>query len=233
MISKEELEKLYLQEEMTIKEISDISGISVGTVFNYLKKYGIKTRPAMSEKTKQKISDSLIGRKSVRKGYKLSDETKRKISESRKGQLKKPSKFGGHRKKRSDGYIAVYVPNHPNCSADGYVMEHILVMENHIGRYLEKDEVVHHKNKIRDDNRIENLELLTFKEHAKLHLQERRKNNQLKYHHVMVINKTTGEIFNSVKSAAEKYKVAATDISRACKKGIKSKGCLWEYYKEV
>ena len=51
-------------------------------------------------------------------------------------------------------------------------------MEQHIGRYLKDDEVVHHKNKIRNDNRIENLQLMTFKEHASFHMKERRKSKK-------------------------------------------------------
>lgn len=46
-------------------------------------------------------------------------------------------------------------------------------MEKHIGRYIQKDEVVHHINHIRNDNRVENLQLMTFKEHAGLHTKER------------------------------------------------------------
>ena len=54
----------------------------------------------------------------------------------------------------------VKVPSHPRAkSNNGYVFEHILVMEEIIGRHLVHGENVHHKNGVKDDNRPSNLEL--------------------------------------------------------------------------
>ena len=67
----------------------------------------------------------------------------------------------GGRYKRQDGYIAILKPDHPFADTyHGYVLEHRLVVEDYLGRYLTPSEVIHHKNGKRDDNRLENLELL-------------------------------------------------------------------------
>jgi hypothetical protein len=58
-----------------------------------------------------------------------------------------------------DGYVLIKMPDHPYATNTGYVREHRLVMEQLLGRYLEPEEVVHHKNGNKADNRIENLEL--------------------------------------------------------------------------
>jgi hypothetical protein len=67
--------------------------------------------------------------------------------------------WGGGRYKDSRGYIRVYKPDHPNAYNHKYILEHILVMSEFLGRPLEGGETVHHKNGIRDQNNIENLEL--------------------------------------------------------------------------
>lgn len=73
------------------------------------------------------------------------------------------------------GYIRVLTPyDHPwrkKSKHNGwYIMEHRLVMEKHLGRYLRENELVHHLNGIKTDNRIENLALVTKRAHNKIHL---------------------------------------------------------------
>jgi len=66
---------------------------------------------------------------------------------------------GGTVKHRA-GYVLRRVPTHPKAkTANGYILEHVLVMEELLGRYLVEGENVHHKNGVKDDNRLENLEL--------------------------------------------------------------------------
>ncbi len=68
-------------------------------------------------------------------------------------------------KTKSGEYIYVKSPNHPNRNKGGYVFEHRLIMEKKLGRYLERNEEVHHVNQNKSDNRIENLELVLSKAH--------------------------------------------------------------------
>ena len=55
------------------------------------------------------------------------------------------------------GYIKVLSRKHPNRDTDNRVGEHRLIVEKILGRYLTKKEVTHHLNRIRNDNRPENL----------------------------------------------------------------------------
>jgi hypothetical protein len=64
-----------------------------------------------------------------------------------------------------DGYVRILMREHPNANKDGYVLEHRIIMEKTINRYLNRNEEVHHKNGIKSDNRPENLEVLIKKMH--------------------------------------------------------------------
>jgi hypothetical protein len=93
----------------------------------------------------------------------------RRVAAKRDQFGKKNSTWKGGRSRTRDGYISISMPDHPSASKNGLILEHRVVMESHIGRYLTSQECVHHKNFIKDDNRIENLELMTRSAHQSLH----------------------------------------------------------------
>lgn len=92
-----------------------------------------------------------------------------------KGAMRKGQKTGPQhgrqyvRRQDKDGYIRVYAGNHPFADGRLMILEHVAVMEVKIGRRLSPGEVVHHKNHQREDNRLENLEIMTRSAHCKIH----------------------------------------------------------------
>lgn len=80
------------------------------------------------------------------------------------------ARWNGGRYHTEQGYVAVAVPEgHHLRQAHGYAYEHDLIAEESLGRRLAPDEVVHHRNGDRSDNRPENLEVTTRSEHARNH----------------------------------------------------------------
>ena len=67
-----------------------------------------------------------------------------------------------------EGYVLIYVPEHPK-SFKGWYYEHRLVLEQKMGRFLNKWETVHHINGNKQDNRLENLFPCSEYQHKKAH----------------------------------------------------------------
>lgn len=88
-------------------------------------------------------------KKAIRDGHKKGEESKA---------------WKGGKIKNSNGYIMIYKPNHP-FGRRLYVLEHRLVMEKYIGRYLLKNELIHHINGKNDDNRLSNLKIVIINHH--------------------------------------------------------------------
>lgn len=80
-----------------------------------------------------------------------------------------PRAVEGNRHINSHGYASVLDPEKRFKS--GRILEHRLVMEQHLGRKIESDEHIHHVNLVKTDNRIENLKLIENFEHQELHYQ--------------------------------------------------------------
>jgi HNH endonuclease len=79
-----------------------------------------------------------------------------------------PSWRGG-RTIDKNGYVRIWKPDGPRFGMKAYGLEHIMIMEGHLGRKLKPDERVHHINEIKTDNRIENLMVLTDMVHKRYH----------------------------------------------------------------
>ena len=78
------------------------------------------------------------------------------------------------RKEVSKGeYKYAVVPEHPKATKNNYVLLHRIVMENYLGRLLEDNEIVHHKDHNKKNNSIDNLELMNKEVHAYLHNKEK------------------------------------------------------------
>jgi len=66
------------------------------------------------------------------------------------------------------GYIEIYEPTHKNTQSNGWIKEHRWIMSEIMGRPLKSNEVVHHINGFKKDNRIQNLELLDVGTHDRI-----------------------------------------------------------------
>jgi len=156
-------------------ELSTIKNCDRSTIRRILQRNGIDRREwVTSEDGRRKRSESLKNRwkngtmHSGMLGKKHSDKTKEQSSKMKMRENNPAWNGGIHKSGSKDNpYIYIRMPEHPSIKnkTNKYVAEHRLIMEKHLGRYLESYEVVHHRNGIKSDNRIENLDLVTLKTH--------------------------------------------------------------------
>ena len=155
-LNKTMLIEMYLNQKMSIPEIAEATKCSRTNVRYHLIRNGVtlRTRKEWTEIARPKFAKHLKGTTRI-----VKEETKKKLRAAAQ--------------KRFEGIAkGVYVHNGYRCITIGENcgrLEHVVIMEQHIGRKLNKGEVVHHINGDKLDNRIENLLLMNEREHHSLH----------------------------------------------------------------
>jgi HNH endonuclease len=147
-----------------MKLIKDL-GIKAATNRNY--RYGLFKCPCCKKKVEKIMKDGIVADYCSHKCY-----ASRRI---------KRGNYKSHI--MSNKYRYIYKPDHPVAIGTKklYVAEHRLVMEAHLGRFLTRDEVVHHKDENTLNNELSNLQLMTPSEHSSYHSQKRAKHKNGKF----------------------------------------------------
>lgn len=180
------LEDLYVRQELSTIKTAEALGTNRDTISRYLRKYNIVIRnpnllknivgnrygrlvviekvPSNGNREKAKwVCRCDCGNKTVVSGDALKRGNSKSCGCYRKELQNTVGRYNvvqnGTRSHTSGGYVEVKMVGHPNAKKDGRVLGHVFVMSEHMGRPIRKNETVHHKNGIRDDNRLENLEL--------------------------------------------------------------------------
>lgn len=152
---------MYLDQLMSIPEISLESGFSLSTIRLRLKKLGVlrtRVEGIRVAAQKGKLGTGLKGKK-----RKFSDEWKKNIS---KAKLAHAEKFAVGVSLKPSGYL-----EHTR-GKNKYRSVHVVIMEEIIGRKLNSDECVHHIDGNKTNNDPSNLQLMTFKQHSAHHAKE-------------------------------------------------------------
>ena len=93
----------------------------------------------------------------------------------------------GARYRTREGYIKLLCVGHPDADKEGYVLEHRMCVSRMVGRYLTKQEVVHHLDSNRENNNINNLMLFDSQKKHKSFENSVRKYGWTKYNQEKVM----------------------------------------------
>lgn len=157
----EEIIERYQNSNLSLRDLARLYNTNHCSLSYLLKRAGIpiKDKGEMISEAWKKQPHPRLGKKGAEcpvYGRRHSDETKKKMRDNMLGD-KSPAWING-RTRHPLGYVLVTI--------DGsQLLEHRVLMEKHLGRKLSPDEVVHHINGNRTDNRIENLTVMSRAEH--------------------------------------------------------------------
>lgn len=141
-LQREQLEKLYWDQELSMSEIAKKIKTSSSMVHWYMKKWSIPMR--------NKSSALKLGIKRGRVHRFIGEDNPR---------------WKGGKFISKDGYIGIKMPTHPRANSLGYVSEHLFIWEQSNGKSLPEGWIIHHLNGNRHDNRPENLLAMPRKSH--------------------------------------------------------------------
>lgn len=165
-VNKGTLEKLYITDGLSITDVASALGLNYSAARKALLDAGVplRSRAEGIRKSAPKLGKHMSGKKRV-----FTDEWKANISAAKRHHDNDNAKGVSF---KAGGYVEITTG--PN---KGRGM-HVVTMENHIGRRLRRDEVVHHKDENKHNNDLSNLELMTRSEHTRLHrkLEQEKKN---------------------------------------------------------
>lgn len=155
------MRRLYLKDKKSISDIADITGWTKGSIRRYLIRDGVVLR---SKSEGCFLKGHLKGLNFKGKPRIHSAETIEKIRASliRRGDI-----YASGVSIRKTGYVRLTRGAHVNKQL------HVVIMEKRLGRKLYADECVHHIDGDRTNNDDDNLALLTFAGHMRLHAFER------------------------------------------------------------